>query len=89
MSPYPLPSLVFSSVNDAGKELLDHPGRVDAFLDFLGAGKDDPRRGGARLYSSHEFGEAPRKARIGAHARIACLAGGKTEAVDVLEDMKA
>ncbi|CAN0473073.1 unnamed protein product, partial [Ectocarpus sp. 8 AP-2014] len=40
-------------VNDAGKELSDHPGRVSAFLDFLGVGDDDPRRGGSTLYSSH------------------------------------
>ncbi|CAM9492094.1 unnamed protein product, partial [Ectocarpus sp. 12 AP-2014] len=48
-------------VNDAGKELSDHPGRVSAFLDFLGVGDDDPRRGGSTLYSSHTFGEAPKK----------------------------
>eukprot|EP00903_Cladosiphon_okamuranus_P014674 g13601.t1 len=51
-------------VNDAGKELSDHPGRVAAFLDFLGAPADDPRRGGATLYSSHDFGEAPKKVRV-------------------------
>lgn len=49
------------SVNDAGKELPDHPGRVAAFLDFLGAPPDDPRRGEGTLYSSHDFGEAPKK----------------------------
>lgn len=49
------------SVNDAGKELSDHPGRVTAFLDFLGAPPDDPRRGESTLYSSHDFGEAPKK----------------------------
>lgn len=51
-------------VNDAGKELSDHPGRVSAFLDFLGVGDDDPRRGGSTLYSSHTFGEAPKKVRF-------------------------
>ena len=49
------------SVNDAGKELSDHPGRVTAFLVFLGAPPDDPRRGEGTLYSSHDFGEAPKK----------------------------
>ncbi|CAM9491909.1 unnamed protein product, partial [Hapterophycus canaliculatus] len=48
-------------VNDAGKELSDHPGRVSVFLDFLGVGPEDPRRGGSTLYASHTFGEAPRK----------------------------
>ncbi len=48
-------------MNDAGKELSDHPGRVAAFLDFLGAPPDDPRRGGGTLYSAHDFGEAPKK----------------------------
>ena len=50
-------------VNDAGKELSDHPGRVEAFLDFLGVGPEDPRRGAASLYSSHVFGEAPKQVR--------------------------
>eukprot|EP00904_Undaria_pinnatifida_P005922 jgi/Undpi1/245/HiC_scaffold_1.g00242.m1 len=51
-------------VNDAGKELSDHPGRVEAFLDFLGVGPEDPRRGAASLYSSHVFGEAPKQVKV-------------------------
>ena len=50
-------------VNDVGKRLSDHPGRVAVFLDFLGVGPEDPRRGGATLYASHVFGEAPKQVR--------------------------
>lgn len=60
---------VYIQVNDAGKELSDHPGRVTAFLDFLGVGPDDPRRGGGTLYSSHLFGEAPKQVRTEAITR--------------------
>lgn len=60
-------------VNDAGKELSDHPGRVAAFLDFLGAPPDDPRRGESTLYSSHDFGEAPKKVFIYECAGMVCV----------------
>lgn len=50
-------------INDAGKRLSDHPGRVSVFLDFLGVGPEDPRRGGGTLYASHVFGESPRQVR--------------------------
>ncbi|CAN0235295.1 unnamed protein product [Ascophyllum nodosum] len=51
-------------VNDVGKRLSDHPGRVAVFLDFLGVGPEDPRRGGATLYASHVFGEAPKQVKV-------------------------
>lgn len=70
---------IVSAVNDAGKELADHPGRVEAFLDFLGTGPDDPRRGGGKLYSAREFGEAPRKVILRLFWVTRGLEGGKWE----------
>lgn len=71
-------------MNDAGKELVDHPGRVEAFLDFLGAGQEDPRRGGGTLYSAHVFGEAPRKVVGVVWREVWAVIGCRGEAMDVV-----
>ncbi len=50
--------------NNAGAEYPQKAESQQLLLDFLGVARDDPRRTGAGVYSSHTLGEPPRQIKI-------------------------